>query len=294
MKFQFIEAHRIRFTVQLMCEVLQVSRSGYYAWRKRPISKREMANQVLVKQIRAVHEQSFETYGSPRIYHELNAQGIRCSEKRVARLMRRHGIQAKQTKRFRVTTKANRQHLVAPNLLRRPFTASRPDEKWLADISYIHTREGYLYLAAVMDLFSRRIVGWAMAPRMTSALVITALKMALRQRRPPQGLLHHSDQGSQYTGTHYRQLLHHHQIRVSMNGVGNYYDNAPMESFFGTLKQELVYHRSYRTRAQARSDIFYYLEAFYNRRRRHSSLTYLSPDEFERHYFSKPITLSVY
>jgi transposase InsO family protein len=294
MKFAFIEAHRRSFPVQSMCKVLQVSRSGYYAWRKRPVSKREMANQVLVKQIQTVYEESFETYGSPRIYEELKAQGIRCSENRVARLMRWHGIQAKQTKRFKVTTKANRQHPVAPNLLRQQFTASQPDEKWLADISYIDTREGWLYLAAVMDLFSRRIVGWAMASRMTKQLVIAALKMALRQRRPPEGLLHHSDQGSQYTGTDYQQLLHEHKIQVSMNSVGNYYDNAPMESFFGTLKQELVHNRSYQTRAEARTDIFYYLEAFYNRRRRHSSLDYLSPDDFERDYFCKLTTLSVY
>lgn len=294
MKFAFIEGHRERFPVPRMCLVLEVSRSGYYAWRKRPVSKRKMANQRLVKQIEAVHKESFETYGSPRVYQELVAQGVGCSENRVARLMRRQGIQAKQTKRFKATTKPNRNHPVAPNLLGRRFTASRPDQTWLADISYIETRQGWLYLAAIMDLFSRRIVGWAMAPRMSSALVVTALKMALRQRRPPQGLLHHSDQGSQYTGTDYQQLLQDHQIQVSMNGVGSYYDNAPMESFFGTLKQELVYHHRYPTRAQARTDIFFYLEAFYNRRRRHSSLNYLSPEDFERDFFNKPDTLTVH
>lgn len=294
MKFQFIEARRDTYPVHLMCQVLQISRSGYYAWRKRPLSRREMANQTLVEQIRVIHRESLETYGSPRVYSELLQRGIGCSQNRVARLMQRHGIQARQSRRFKVTTKVNRKHPVAPNLLKQRFVASRPDEKWLADISYIYTREGYLYLAAVMDLFSRRIVGWAMAPRMTSDLVVNALQMALAQRRPGHALLHHSDQGSQYTGNDYQQLLHDHHIQVSMNGCGSYFDNAPMESFFGTLKQEFVYRRRYRTRSEAKSDIFFYLEAFYNRHRRHSALNYLSPDDFERDYFNKSLTLSVY
>lgn len=294
MKFQFIEARRETYAVPLMCTVLQVSRSGYYAWRKRPVSRREMANQTLVAQIRAIHQESLETYGSPRVYSELLKRGIGCSQNRVARLMQRHGIQARQSRRFKVTTKANRKHPIAPNLLKRRFVASRPDETWLADISYIYTREGYLYLAALMDLFSRRIVGWAMAPRMTSDLVVTALRMALAQRRPCHALLHHSDRGSQYTGNDYQQLLQDHHIQTSMNGRGSYFDNAPMESFFGTLKQEFVYRRRYRTRSDAKSDIFFYLEAFYNRRRRHSALNYLSPDDFERVYFNKTLTLSVY
>lgn len=294
MKFQFIEAQRARYPVHRLCQVLQVSRSGYYAWRKRPLSKREMANQSLVGQIQAIHQESLETYGSPRIYSELLQRGIGCSQNRVARLMQRHGIRARQSRRFKVTTKANRKHPIAPNLLKRRFVATQPDEKWLADISYIYTREGYLYLAAVMDLFSRRIVGWAMAARMDSDLVLSALRMALTQRCPVHTLLHHSDQGSQYTGNAYQQLLHDHHIQVSMNGRGAYFDNAPMESFFGTLKQELVYHRRYRTRDEARSDIFFYLEAFYNRRRRHSALDYLSPDDFERAFFNKPLLRTVY
>lgn len=264
-----------------MCQVLQVSRSGYYAWRRRLASKREMANRDLVKKIRVVHAESDENYGSPRVHRKLKKQGVVCSVNRVARLMRHHGIVAKQAKRFKVTTKGNRKHLVAPNLLGRNFRASRPDETWLADVSYIRTGEGWLYLAAVMDLFSRRIVGWSMGPRMTSEMVTAALKMAIERRRPPAGLLHHSDQGSQYTGSDYQKLLKEHRMEVSMNGVGNYYDNAPMESFFATLKSELVHHRRYLTRAEAKSDIFYYLEAFYNRRRSHTSLDYRSPVEVE-------------
>ena len=294
MRYQFIQTNRKQFSVQLMCKVLAVSRSGYYAWRKRPVSNREMANQTLIKQIQTVYEASYETYGSPRIYHELDQKAVPCSENRVARLMRQHGIVAKQTKRFKVTTQANRNHPIASNRLARDFTASRPDEKWLADISYIYTREGWLYLAAIMDMYSRRIVGWAMAPRMTSDLVVSALKMALQHRRPLKGLLHHSDQGSQYTGTDYQQLLKDNGIQVSMNGVGSCYDNAPMESFFGTLKQELIHHRYYQTRAEATSDIFFYLEAFYNRRRLHSSLNYLSPVDFERRYFNHSGFLGVH
>ena len=269
------------FPVHLQCRVLAVSRSGYYSWRIRPVSQREMANHELVKKIKAVHSESQDTYGSPRVYHELKAQGISCSENRVARLMQTHGIRAKQVKRRKVTTKANKAHPVAPNLLNGNFTAERPDEKWLADISYIPTAEGWLYLAVIMDLFTRRIVGWSMAARMTSPLVEAALKMALQQRQPPPGLLHHSDRGSQYTGKDYQTLMKSNLIEVSMSGAGNCYDNAPIESLFGTLKTELVHHRAYRTREEAKTDIFFYIEGFYNRRRRHSALGYLCPVDFE-------------
>lgn len=284
MKYAFIAAHRHTFAVQAMCQVLGVSRSGYYAWRSRRTSARQMANQRLLEQIRLAYQASDETYGSPRVWRELRRQGIGCSQNRVARLMRRHGLVAKQARRTKRTTQPNRKHLVAPNRLARQFRARGPNEKWLADLSYIDTQEGWLYLACVLDLYSRRIVGWAMGARMSEALVISALKMALAQRSPSQGLLHHSDQGSQYTSNAYQQLLQENHIHISMNGVGSYYDNAPMESFFGTLKQELVHHRRYLTRAQAQSDIFRYLEGFYNRRRRHSSLGYLSPANFEARY----------
>jgi putative transposase len=243
-----------------------------------------MANRELVKKIEAVYYDSYETYGSPRVYHELKSQGVACSENRVARLMRLRGLRAKQVRRYKATTKRNKKHPVAPNLLKRDFHAERPDHKWLTDITYIPTREGWLYLAVILDLYNRGIVGWAMSERMTSALTIRALKMAIRERRPGAGLIHHSDQGSQYTDGTYQALLRDHGIQVSMNGVGTWYDNAPMESFFGTLKSELVHHQVYQTRDEARPDLFFYIEAFYNRRRRHSSLDYLSPEAYEQLY----------
>ena len=270
-----------------MCKALNVSPSGYYAWRTRPISAREMANRELVKRIEAVYNDSYETYGSPRIYLELKDQGVACSEKRVARLMRLRGLRAKQVRRYKSTTKRNKKDPVAPNLLKRDFSTDRPDQKWLTDITYIPTREGWLYLAAVLDLYGRRIVGWAMSDRMTADLTISALKMAIRQRQPGAGLIHHSDQGSQYTDGTYQVLLKDHGIRASMNGVGTWYDNAPMESFFGTLKSELVHHRVYDTRDDARPDLFFYIEGFYNRRRRHSSLDYLSPLDYEQVYHNR-------
>jgi len=273
-----------------MCRALKVSPSGYYAWRDRPPSAQEMANQDLFEKIEAVYHENHGVYGSPRIYRELEDQGVACSENRVARLMRLRGLQAKQTKRFKTTTKRNKAHAVAPNLLDRNFEAEQPDEKWLADITYIATREGWLYLGAIMDLYTRRIVGWAMSDRMTSDLTIAALEMALLQRQPDAGLLHHSDQGRQYTDRKYQALLRDHGIRASMNGTGSWYDNAPMESFFGTLKCELVYHHAYQTRDEAKTDVFNYIESFYNRRRRHSALAYLSPEVCEQLFHSEAPT----
>ena len=284
MRFRFIADHQDEFPVTRLCQVLKVSPSGYYAWRKRPVSGREMANQELVKRIKTVYNDSGETYGSPRVYRELKAAGVVCSENRVARLMRLRQLRPKQVRRYKSTTKRNKAHPVAPNVLNRDFTADRPDHKWLSDITYIPTGEGWLYLAAILDLYARRIVGWAMSDRMTSDLTLTALKQALRRRQPARGLIHHSDQGSQYTDQAYQALLKAHSIQPSMNGVGTWYDNAPMESFFGTLKSELVHHRHYCTHEEARPDLFFYIEAFYNRRRRHSSLDYLSPEAYEQIY----------
>jgi putative transposase len=292
MRFEFIEDHRDEFPVTRMCKVLNVSSSGYYAWRKRPVSAREVANQQLLEKIEVVHTESHETYGSPRVYHELKAQGVACSENRVARLMRLHHIQAKQTKRYKVTTRRNKAHPVAPNLLKRNFVAQRPDQIWLADITYIPTLEGWLYLATILDLYTRRIVGWAMSDRMTSDLTISALEMAISQRQPDPGLIHHSDQGSQYTDGTYQALLEDHGIRASMNGVGSWYDNAPMESFFGTLKSELVHHCAYHTRDEAKADLFFYIEAFYNRRRLHSALDYLSPEAYEQLFCQQELTFA--
>jgi transposase InsO family protein len=287
MRFQFIADHRDEFPVVRMCKELNVSPSGFYAWRTRPPSVREMANQELFEKIKAVYNDNRGVYGSPRIYHELLAQGVACSENRVARLMRLRGVRAKQSKRFKSTTKRNKAHPVAPNLLNRDFTADRPDQKWLADITYITTLEGWLYLAVVLDLYARRIVGWAMSDRMTSNLTKAALRMALQQRKPGIGLIHHSDQGSQYTDGTYRALLASHGIEASMNSVGSWYDNAPAESFFGTLKSELVHHCAYHSRDEAGTDVFSYIESFYNLRRRHSALEYLSPDAYEQIFYQQ-------
>jgi len=284
MRFQFIEQYRDEFPVTRMCKVLEVSRSGYYAWRGRPASEREMANQALYKQIKAIYDKMHGTYGSPRIYQALDKQGVACSENRVARLMRQHGLQARQAKAYKSTTRRNKADPVAPNVLQREFEAERPNEKWLADITYIATEEGWLYLAVTLDLYSRRVVGWAMSDRMTSELTLKALRMAVQQREVGLALLHHSDQGSQYTSGEYQQMLKDWGIEVSMNGAGTWYDNAPMESFFGTLKSEWVYHRRYRTRDEARGDLFYYIEAFYNRQRLHSSIGYMSPANYEQLY----------
>lgn len=260
-----MDTHRETFSITRICQVLNVSRSGYYAWKNRPVSEREMANQALVKRIKAVYRASRRTYGGPRIYRELKDQGMRCSLNRVARLMRLHSIQAKQTRRYRSTTRWNRAHRVSPNRLERKFDVEHPNRIWLADISYIPTKEGWLYLAVVMDLYSRRIVGWSMAESMTSQLTIKALQMALKRRQPDAGLIHHFDQGSQYTDRAYQQLLQEHDIQSSMNGVGSWYDNAPMESFFASLKNEEVHHRNYETYSEARSALFRYIEIFYNR-----------------------------
>ena len=284
MRFQFIQDHQDEFPVTRMCQVMKVSPSGYYAWRTRPVSTREMANRTLVDKIQAIHDASHKTYGSPRIYRELKDDGVACSENRVARLMRQYDIRAKQRKRYKTTTRRNKAHAVAPNVLKRDFVTNRPDHKWLADITYIPTQEGWLYLAAILDLYSRLIVGWAMSHRMTSTLTISALKMAIQQRKPGPGLIHHSDQGSQYTDSTYQSLLKDHNIQASMNGVGSWYDNAPMESFFGSLKSEWVHYRVFRTRYEASANLFFYIEAFYNRRRRHSALGYVSPATYELLY----------
>jgi len=285
LKFAFIEAHRKEFPVKRMCAVLSVSLSGYYAWRKRKPSARQRANERLLQRIQEVHEQSRKTYGSPRVHAELRKQGVICSKKRVARLMRQYGIRARRKRSHKITTQSQHNYPVAANLLRQDFQAQSPNQKWVTDISYIPTREGWLYLAVVMDLFSRKIVGWAMNKVITSELTQSALRMALQNRRPGEGLLHHSDRGSQYCCQTYQELLVAHRIQVSMSRTGNVYDNAPMESFFSTLKNEHVHFQDYYTRAQAKTDIFAYIEGFYNPWRRHSTLGYLSPVEFEQNYF---------
>lgn len=265
-----------------MCRVLGVSRSGYYAWHKRPISARKMADQELSQQIKEIYQHSRQTYGSPRIHAELTEKGVRCGRKRVARLMRQAALCARQRGKFKViTTDSAHNYPVARNLLEQNFNASRPNEKWSGDITYIPTAQGWLYLAVILDLYSRHIVGWAMSDSLERHLVIAALQMAIQRRQPPPGLLHHSDRGSQYASDDYQAVLTQAQMQASMSRAGNCYDNAPMESFFGTLKTELIHHCHYQTKAEAKTAIFEYIEVFYNRIRRHSALGYQSPVNFE-------------
>jgi putative transposase len=279
MKHQFIDAQRRSYGVRSLCAALDVSRSGYYAARRRPPSLRSVRRTELTSQIEAIHDASRHTYGSPRVHAELFSQGVSCCRNTVAKLMRRANIVPKAIRRFRVTTDS-RNTTASPNLLRRAFQVDRPNHSWVSDITYIPTREGWLYLAAILDLHSRAIVGWAMSRTLNSQLATDALTMALAKRRAAPTILH-SDQGSTYATAAYRELLNRRTIRQSMSRKGNCWDNAPMESFFHTLKTELVMHCDYQTRTEARSSLFDYIEVFYNRQRRHSSIHYAAPLAFE-------------
>ena len=283
MTFRFIEAHQDQWPVRLLCETLEVSPAGYYAWRQRPRSGREQQRDALLVEVRAIHAQFKARYGSPRIHAELAARGHACCVNTVARVMREAGIAAKTARKFRCTTTDSNHDLpVAENLLDRQFDPAAPNEAWVADITYIPTREGGLYLAAVEDLYSRRVVGRAMAEHMESRLVVDALAMAVQRRLPDEGLLAHSDRGSQYASEHYQRLLAKHGITCSMSRRADCWDNAPMESFFASLKKELVHGADFATRAQARAATVEYIEVFYNTKRRHSSLGYVSPAEYEQ------------
>ncbi len=272
-----------------MCRVLQISRSGYYAWLTRPESNRSRENRQLVEQIRDIHQQSRQSYGSPRVHAELQTMGVVCGKNRIARLMRLNGIAVEKKRKFTKTTDSNHHLPVAPNLLDQQFEASRPDAVWTTDITYIWTKEGWLYLAIVLDLFSRRIIGWSMASTLERTLVITALRMAIMVRNPVKGLIHHSDRGSQYASYDYQRILEQKGIRCSMSRRGNCYDNAPTESYFATLKRELVYRRNYSSHTEAKQDIFEYIEVWYNRKRKHSAIEYMSPIEYE-HQWKKSIS----
>jgi putative transposase len=280
MKHQFIDAQRRSYGVRSLCAALDISRSGYYAARHRPLSRRAQRQLGLTSRIQRIHEASRQTYGSPRVHAELFSQGVACCQNTVAKLMHKANIVPKAIRRFRLTTDS-RNTTASPNLLRRVFQVKRANHSWASDITYIPTREGWLYLAAILDLHSRAIVGWAMSKRLDSQLATDALVMALAKRGAAPTLLH-SDQGSTYATASYRELLRKHAIRQSMSRKGNCWDNAPMESFFHTLKTELVMHCDYQTRAQARSSLFDYLEVFYNRQRRHSAIHYAAPLAFER------------
>ena len=287
MRYGFIARHRTVWPTGLMCQVLRVSRSGFYAWLGRTPSRRAREDQRLLDLIRTSFAQSDATYGSPRVWDDLTEWGERCSCKRVARLMREYRLHARaRRRRPPVDSGIRPEHFIAPNVLDRQFEAAAPNQKWVADFTYIPTGEGWLYLAVVLDLFSRRAVGWSMSPVMSAQFVLDALMMAVWRRGKPQELLHHSDQGSQYTSEEFQRLLVDQGIVCSMSRRGDCWDNAAMESFFSTLKLERAHRRRYRSRDEARADLFDYIERFYNPRRKHSTLGYVSPAEFERRFAS--------
>jgi putative transposase len=280
MRFAFIARHRSIWPVAWLCEALDVSRSGFHAWLNRSPSARSRHDKVLVTTIDRSFKSSDRTYGARRVWHDVLAEGLSCGLHRIERLMRENGLRARPRRRG-LPKDTGERATVSDNLLDRAFEASAPNQKWIADFTYIWTAEGWLYVAAVVDLFSRRVVGWAMKAEMTAQLVTDALIMAIWRRGKPDSLLHHSDQGSQYTSEQFQRLMADHGITCSMSRSGNVWDNAAMESFFSSLKTERTARKVYRTRDDARADVFDYVERFYNPRRRHSTLGYLSPVEFE-------------
>jgi transposase InsO family protein len=277
----FVAAEKAQYPVNLLCSLLDVSRSGYYAWCARPPSQRAVADRELTAEIRLIHERSERRYGSPRIHEELGANDTHVGRKRVARLMKEDGISAQTKRRFVKTTDSNHDFPIAPNLLNRNFTANVPNETWAGDITYLDTQQGWLYLAVLIDLYSRRVVGWAMSERIDTALAMSALNMALAQRRPARGLIHHTDRGSQYASHDYRRALRDVGAECSMSRRGDCWDNAVAESFFASLRKELTNRLVFVSRDAARSSVFQYIEAFYNRVRRHSTINYQSPSDFE-------------
>jgi putative transposase len=280
-KYAFMAAHREEFHVRPMCRVLRASSSGFHEWLTRQRSRREVEDARLLGRIKEIFKASGKTYGSRRIQGRLRQEGEMCSRKRIVRLMRVAGIWPKTRRKFKPTTDSKHNLPVAENLLDRDFTPAGPNQAWVSDITCVWTGEGWLYLAVVIDLFNRGLVGWSMSERINRHLVVDALTMAVGRRSPSVGLIHHSDRGSQYASHDYQKLLRHHRMLCSMSKKGDCWDNAVAESFFGSLKTELIHHRSYRTRKEARRDIFEYIEVFYNRVRLHSTLGYLSPVQFE-------------
>ena len=282
MRFDFVQNHQDRWPVKVMCRVLGVTRSGFYEWRKRPKSERAVRHQDLAEKATRSFHLSGRTYGSPRIQQDLEEQGERWNVKTIAKTMKETGLYALRGRRFRPqTTQSDHDYPIAPNRLEQEFVATGPDKVWVADITYVATREGWLYLAAILDVWSRKIVGWSMANHLRARLVCDALRMSIAGRRPAAGLIHHSDQGVQYASDEFQELLKSHKMLPSMSRKGNCYDNAMMESFFGTLKRECIDGQVYGTMAEARRAIFEYIEGWYNRMRLHSSLGYVSPAAFE-------------
>jgi transposase InsO family protein len=280
-RYQFIKQHAGEFSVVRMCAVLRVSPSGYYAWARRSQSARARENEVLLSKIHEVHRTSRGAYGAHKTWRALRDRGIRCGRHRVARLRRAHGIEAKRRRRFRLTKRNYRHWPVAPNLVNQHFVTDRPDRVWMGDTTFIHTQAGTLYLAVLLDLYSRKVIGWAMAARHDETLAISAWTMALANRRPEVGLIHHTDQGGLYRSALYRGNILAQGARLSMSGKGNAYDNAVVESFFSSLKNELIHHQVFKTRDHARAAIFDYIEIFYNRQRLHASLNYTTPVAYE-------------
>lgn len=284
MRFAFIHAEKASFPVAALCRLLGVTRQGYYAFARRPPSRRVLAEAELCEAIRKVFADSGETYGSPRVLRELRAQGVRASKRRIERAMRGMGLTPPAPRKRVQTTVRDKSHPVAPNELARDFSATRPNERWVTDITYVWTDEGWAYVATILDLFSRAVVGWAIDVTATTRLALAALHSAVQKRRPTAGLLHHSDRGCQYTSAEYRQQLQGLGVTVSMSRTGNCWDNAVAESFFATLKNELVHRRRWRSVLELRTALFEYIEVFYNRRRLHSSLDYRTPAAVEQEY----------
>lgn len=282
MKFAFVEEHRNRLSVDRLCRLLKVTARGFRAWRGRPVSRRQRYDMVLLAHIREQHHLSLGSYGRPRMTQELKEVGLNVGHRRIGRLMRQNGIHVVRTRKYRVTTDSNHAFGIAPNLLNQNFTADRPNQKWAGDISYLWTREGWLYLAVIIDLHSRKVVGWAVSNRLKYDLALQALNRAVALRNPPPGCIHHTDRGSQYCAGDYKKRLNNLGFKASMSGKGNCYDNAAVETFFKTLKAELIWRHSWQTRSQVTDALFKYINGFYNTRRRHSSLGGKSPADFER------------
>lgn len=281
MKYQFVAAYQAEHRLTQLCQTLGVSRSGYYAWRRRPASPRTRANARLVGQMQHLHRQTKERYGAVKLWRALLASGVACGRHRVARLRRQYGLMARRVRRFRVVIEHHQFALPAPNRLQQVFVASAPNRIWAGDLTAIATRAGWVYLAVILDLYSRRVIGWAMSPRPDQHVALTALQMAMTHRRPRPGLIHHTDQGATYTSVAYQRQLVQTGLVASMSRKGNCYDNAVVESFFSTLKNELVHERDYHTREEAQAEVFEFIEVFYNRQRLHQTLGYVSPVQFE-------------
>ena len=281
MKYAYIQRHQADFKVRRMCRAFGVSASGYYAWCTRPDSQRTQQNKVLLDHIRRIHQVSRQAYGAVKTWQALNVEGIVCGKHRVARLRREHHIEAKRRRRFKITTRSKHHHWVAPDHVNRCFRVQQVNQVWAGDVTFIATRRGWLYLAILLDLYSRKVVGWSMSNRNDQALVLSALQMAVQQRRPADGIIHHTDRGLLYATKQYRQAMEVYGMLPSMGRKGDCYDNAVAESFFSTLKNELIYGQNYETCDQARSEIFEYIEVFYNRQRLHQTLGYKTPAEYE-------------